>query len=167
MDKLIKGALQKPITIIVLVTGLLFFAILSVRNIPIDIFPKLDLPTIYVAQPYGGMSPQQMEGFIATRYQDQFLYVSGIKNIEVKAIQGLALLKLSFYPGTDMAQAAAEVSVQVSRARAQMPSSTLPPIVVRFDASSLPVGQLVFKSENRSLNEMQDLASTKIRPLFA
>jgi len=167
MDKLIKGALQKPITIIVLVMGLLFFAILSVRNIPIDIFPKLDLPTIYVAQPYGGMSPQQMEGFIATRYQDQFLYVSGIKNIEVKAIQGLALLKLSFYPGTDMAQAAAEVSVQVSRARAQMPSSTLPPIVVRFDASSLPVGQLVFKSENRSLNEMQDLASTKIRPLFA
>ncbi|MFI5221101.1 MAG: efflux RND transporter permease subunit [Bacteroidia bacterium] len=167
MDKLIKGALQKPITIIVLVTGLLFFAILSVRNITIDIFPKLDLPTIYVAQPYGGMSPQQMEGFIATRYQDQFLYVSGIKNIEVKAIQGLALLKLSFYPGTDMAQAAAEVSVQVSRARAQMPSSTLPPIVVRFDASSLPVGQLVFKSENRSLNEMQDLASTKIRPLFA
>lgn len=167
MDKLIKAALQKPITIIVLVIGLLFFAILSVRNIPIDIFPKLDLPTIYVAQPYGGMSPQQMEGFIATRFQDQFLYVSGIKNIEVKAIQGLALLKLSFYPGTDMAQAAAEVSVQVSRARAQMPSSTLPPIVVRFDASSLPVGQLVFRSESRSLNEMQDLASTKIRPLFA
>ena len=167
MDKLIKGALQKPITIIVLVMGLLFFAILSVRTIPIDIFPKLDLPTIYVAQPYGGMSPQQMEGFIATRYQDQFLYVSGIKNIEVKAIQGLALLKLSFYPRTDMAQAAAEVSVQVSRARAQMPSSTLPPIVVRFDASSLPVGQLVFKSDHSSLNEMQDLASTKIRPLFA
>jgi len=164
---LIKTALRKPITIIVLVIGILFFSILATTNIPIDIFPKLDLPTIYVAQPYGGMSPQQMEGLIATRYQDQFLYVSGIKNIEVKSIQGLALLKLSFYPETNMAQAAAEVSTQVSRARAQMPSSTLPPIVVRFDASSLPVGQLVFKSKNRSLDEIQDLASTKIRPMFA
>jgi multidrug efflux pump subunit AcrB len=165
--KLLITALRRPITIIVLVLGLLFFAVLAVTRIPIDIFPKLDLPVIYVAQPYGGMSPQQMEGIISTRYQDQFLYVSGIKNIEVKNIQGLALLRLSFYPGTDMAQAAAEVSTQVSRARAQMPSTTLPPIVVRFDASSLPVGQLVFKSKGRSLNEMQDLASTKIRPMFA
>ncbi|MFI5149025.1 MAG: efflux RND transporter permease subunit [Bacteroidia bacterium] len=165
--KLLITALRKPVTILVLVLGMLFFAVLSVTRIPIDIFPKLDLPVIYVAQPYGGMSPQQMEGFIATRYQDQFLYVSGIKNIDVKNIQGLALLRLSFYPGTDMAQAAAEVSTQVSRARAQMPSTTLPPIVVRFDASSLPVGQLVFKSAGRSLNELQDLASTKIRPMFA
>ncbi len=165
--KLLITALRRPITVIVLVLGLVFFAVMAVTKIPIDIFPSLDLPVIYVAQPYGGMSPQQMEGFIATRYQDQFLYVSGIKNIEVKNIQGLALLRLSFYPGTDMAQAAAEVSTQVSRARAQMPSTTLPPIVVRFDASSLPVGQLVFKSPGRSLNEMQDLASTKIRPMFA
>jgi multidrug efflux pump subunit AcrB len=165
--KLLISALRKPITIVVLVLGLLFFSILALTRIPIDIFPALDLPVIYVAQPYGGMSPQQMESIIATRYQDQFLYVSGIKNIEVKNIQGLALLRLSFYPGTNMAQAAAEVSTQVSRARAQMPSSTLPPIVVRFDASSLPVGQLVFKSEGRSLNDMQDLASTKIRPMFA
>jgi multidrug efflux pump subunit AcrB len=165
--KLLITALRRPITIIVLVLGLVLFSVLAVTRIPIDIFPKLDLPVIYVAQPYGGMSPQQMEGFIATRYQDQFLYVSGIKNISVKNIQGLALLRLSFYPGTDMAQAAAEVSTQVSRARAQMPSTTLPPIVVRFDASSLPVGQLVFKSPGRSLNEMQDLASTKIRPMFA
>src|ERR1035438_4083279 len=164
---LLQTALRKPITIIVLIIGIIFFSVIATMNIPIDIFPKLDLPTIYVAQPYGGMSPQQMEGLIATRYQDQFLYVSGIKGIEVKAIQGLALLKLTFYPGTNMAQAAAEVSVQVSRARAQMPSSTLPPIVVRFDASSLPVGQLVFKSTTKSLNEMQDLASTKIRPMFA
>jgi len=167
MNQLIKASLRNPISILVLVLGILFFSILALRKIPIDIFPQLDLPTIYVAQPYGGMSPQQMEGLIATRYQDQFLYVSGIKGIEVKAIQGLALLKLTFYPGTNMAQAAAEVSVQVSRARAQMPSSTLPPIVIRFDASSLPVGQLVFKSKSVSLNQMQDLASTKIRPLFA
>ena len=78
---LLQTALRKPITIIVLIIGIIFFSVIATMNIPIDIFPKLDLPTIYVAQPYGGMSPQQMEGLIATRYQDQFLYVSGINFI--------------------------------------------------------------------------------------
>ncbi|MGF6845250.1 multidrug efflux pump subunit AcrB [Chitinophaga sp. W3I9] len=66
---LIKTALQKPIAIIVVVMGLLFFGIQATRDIKIDIFPDLNLPAIYVSQPYGGMSPQQMEGFIATNYQ--------------------------------------------------------------------------------------------------
>ena len=66
-------ALKRPLTTIVLFLGILLFAILSVLSIPIDIFPKLNSPTIYVIEPYGGMSPQQMEGFFATRLQDQFL----------------------------------------------------------------------------------------------
>ena len=77
--------------------GLLLFSVLAVRTIPIDIFPKLNLPTIYVIEQYGGMSAQQMEGFFATRMQDQFLYVNGIKNIESKNIQGLSIIKLTFY----------------------------------------------------------------------
>src|SRR5574338_291843 len=99
MYELIKSALQKPISVMVAIIGIIFFAVLSVVSIPVDIFPSLDLPTIYVAQPYGGMAPDQMDGFIASRYQDQFLYVSGIKDIDVKSIQGLSLIKLSFYPG--------------------------------------------------------------------
>jgi multidrug efflux pump subunit AcrB len=69
--------------------SLLIFAVLSAINIPIDIFPKLNLPTIYVIESYGGMSPQQMEGFFATGLQNQFLYVDGVKNISSKSIQGL------------------------------------------------------------------------------
>ncbi|WP_217602840.1 efflux RND transporter permease subunit [Chitinophaga sp. GbtcB8] len=80
---LIKLALQKPIAVIVIVIGLLFFGISSLRDIKIDIFPDLNLPSIYVSQPYGGMSPQQMEGFISTNYQNLFLYVTGIKAIEI------------------------------------------------------------------------------------
>lgn len=164
---LIQSALRKPITVVVGIIGVLVFAFLSMLTIAIDIFPALDLPTIYIAQPYGGIAPDQMDGFIAARYQDQCLYVSGIKNIEIKSIQGLSLLKLSFYPGTDMAQAAAEVANQVNRARALMPEGTVPPQVVRFDASSVPVGQLVFESETRGLAEIQDLAAFRIRSQFA
>ena len=167
MYNIIRSALRKPISVVVAVMGLLFFSVMSLFTIPVDIFPNLDLPTIYVVQPYGGMAPDQMDGFIATRYQDHFLYVSGIRDIDVKTIQGLSLIKLSFYPGTDMAQAAAEVANNVSRAKAYMPEGTVPPQVVRFDASSVPVGQLVFESPSRSLNEIQDYASSRVRPMFS
>ncbi|GAB3320782.1 efflux RND transporter permease subunit [Larkinella ripae] len=167
MYQIIRSALRKPISVVVVVLGILFFSGLSLVTIPVDIFPNLDLPTIYVVQPYGGMAPDQMDGFIATRYQDHFLYVSGIRDIDVKTIQGLSLIKLSFYPGTDMAQAAAEVANNVSRAKAYMPEGTVPPQVVRFDASSVPVGQLVFESQSRSLNEIQDFASSRVRPMFS
>ena len=167
MNQLIRGALKKPISIIVVVIGIIFFSVLSITRIPVDIFPDLDLPTIYVVQPYGGMAPDQMDGFITTRYQDHFLYVSGIRDVEVKTIQGMSLIKLQFYPGTDMAQAAAEVANNISRAKAYMPEGTVPPQVIRFDASSVPVGQLVFSSSSRSLNEIQDFASSRVRPMFS
>ena len=127
MYQLIRSALRKPISVLVAVIGILFFSVMSLRTIPVDIFPGLNLPTIYVVQPYGGMAPDQMDGFIATRYQDHFLYVSGIRDVEVKTIQGLSLIRLQFYPGTDMAQAAAEVANNVSRAKAYMPEGTVPP----------------------------------------
>lgn len=167
MNKLLTGALSKPITVIVAIIGLTIFSILALFKIPIDIFPKLNLPTIYIAQPYGGMTPAQMEGFISTRYQNQMLYVSGIKDIEVKNVQGLCLVKLTFYENVNMAQAAGEVANNVSRALNYMPPGTVPPTVVRFDATNLPVGQIVFSSQKANLNELQDLASTKIRPLFS
>ncbi|CAL1518245.1 efflux RND transporter permease subunit [Chitinophaga sp. MM2321] len=164
---LVSSALKKPITVVVITGGMLLFSLLSVLKIPIDIFPQLNLPTIYVIEPYGGMSPQQMEGFFATRLQDQFLYVNGVKNISTKNIQGLTLLKLSFYENTDMAEASAQVALQVNRAMKFFPPGALPPQVLRFDASSLPVGQLVFSSPNKSLKEIYDLAATRIRPMFA
>lgn len=112
------------------------------------------------------MTPQQMEGFFSTRLSDQFLYVNGIKNITSKNIQGLSILKLTFFESTDMAEASAQVALQLNRAMSFFPPGALPPQVIRFDASSLPVGSLLFSS-NRSLNEINDLVATRIRPLFA
>jgi multidrug efflux pump subunit AcrB len=160
-------ALRRPITILVIFLGLMLFSIVALKTIPIDIFPKLNAPTIYVIEQYGGMSAQQMEGFFATRMGDQFLYINGIKNIESKNIQGLTILKLNFYEGTDMGEASAQVALQVARSQAFFPPGALPPQVIRFDASSLPVGELVFSSRNTSLKDIFDLAITKIRPLFA
>jgi multidrug efflux pump subunit AcrB len=93
--------------------------------------------------------------------------VNGIKNIESKNIQGLSLTKLTFYENTDMAEASAQVALQVNRTMAFFPPGALPPQVVRFDASSLPVGKLVFSSKTRPLKDIFDLAITRIRPLFA
>ena len=109
---MVTSALKRPITTVVITMSLLIFAVLSAIKIPIDIFPQLNLPTIYVIESYGGMSPQQMEGFFSTRMQDQFLYVNGVKTITSKNIQGLTMLKLSFYESTDMAEAEAQVALQ-------------------------------------------------------
>lgn len=164
---MVSSALKRPITVVVITISLMIFAVLSAINIPIDIFPQLNLPTIYVIESYGGMSPQQMEGFFSTRLQDQFLYVNGIKNISTKNIQGLTMLKISFYESTNMAEAQAQVALQVNRAMKFFPPGALPPQVVRYDASSLPVGQLVLSAPGRSLKEIYDMAATRIRPMFA
>lgn len=164
---MVSSALKRPITTMVITMSLLIFAVLSAIKIPIDIFPQLNLPTIYVIESYGGMSPQQMEGFFSTGLQNQFLYINGIKNITSKNIQGLTLVKLEFYESTNMAEASAQVALQVNRATSFFPPGALPPQVIRFDASSLPVGQLVFSSPSRSLKDIYDLAATRIRPMFA
>jgi multidrug efflux pump subunit AcrB len=160
-------ALRRPMTIVVLVVGVVSAALLALQRTARDIFPNLGTPTIYVAQPYGGMDPAQMEGYLTYYYEYHFLYITGIEHIESKSIQGNALIKLQFYPGTDMSQAMAETVSYVNRARAFMPPGTVPPFVMRFDAGSVPVGNLVFTSSTRSVGEMQDAALNLVRPLFA
>jgi multidrug efflux pump subunit AcrB len=163
---LIRFALRKPITIIVIVAGLFFFGINAVRSIKVDIFPKLDLPVMYIAHPFGGYTPNQMETFFGKQYVNILLYVNGIKTIETKNTQGLTLMKLSFYPGTNMAQASAELSAFTNRLQAIFPPGSNPPFIIRFDASTLPVGQLVLSSETRSNNELLDLANVYVRSSF-
>ncbi|MGC0773076.1 MAG: efflux RND transporter permease subunit, partial [Candidatus Acidiferrum sp.] len=142
-------------------------SILALMRTRIDIFPDLNLPVIYVAQPYGGMSPQQIEGFVSFYYEYHFLYINGIQSVEAKSIQGNALLKLTFYADTDMSQALAQTISYVNRAHAFMPPGTVSPFVIRYDAGTLPVGYLVFSSESRTLGEIQDLALNRVRPVFA
>src|SRR5437016_3849796 len=164
---LLRAALRNPISIVVIVIGVALCSVLALTRMPIDIFPNLNLPVIYVAQPYGGMSPAQMEGFLVYYYEYHFLYITGIDHVESKSIQNVGLIKLYFQPGTDMSQALAQTVSYVDRSRAFMPPGTVAPFVVRFDAGTVPIGQLIFSSESRSLGEIQDLALNRVRPMFA
>src|SRR5882724_3282106 len=164
---LVLTAMLRPITILVAVVSIALCSILALRRMPVDIFPKLGAPALFVAQPYGGMDPSQMEGYLTYYYEYHFLYITGIEHVESKNIQGIALMKLVFHQGMDMSQAMAEVVGYVNRARAFMPPGAVPPFVTRFDAGSVPVAQLVFSSPTRTVAEMQDIALNRVRPIFA
>jgi len=163
---LIRAALRKPITVLMLVLGAGATSLLALQRMRADILPDLGTPVLYVAQAYGGMDPAQMEGYLVNYYEFHFLYINGIDRVESKSIQDVGLVTLYFHPGTDMAQALAETVAQVNRARAFMPPGTVPPVVLRQDAGSMPVGYVTFSSDTRSLNEIQDLALFRVRPMF-
>jgi multidrug efflux pump subunit AcrB len=142
-------------------------SVLALYRLKIDIFPTLNLPVIYVCQPYGGMDARDMEGMITNYFEYHFLYVSGIHHVESRNIQGMSLMKLYFHPGTDMAQAMGETVAAANRSRAMMPPGTVPPFITRFDTGSVPVGYLVLSSTTRSITEIQDQAIFRVRPIFA
>ena len=160
-------ALRHPYTVMVAIVALVLGSILAVTRMRIDIFPELNLPVIYVCQPYGGMDPAQMEGLITNYYEYHFLYINSIHHVESKNIQNMALMKLYFHPGTDMAQAFAETIGYVNRSRSFMPAGTVEPFVTRLDTGSAPVGYLVLSSPTRDVGSIQDLALFAIRPMFA
>ncbi|MBL9123571.1 MAG: efflux RND transporter permease subunit, partial [Planctomycetaceae bacterium] len=184
MQFIITAALRRPLTVMVLVLAVALGSFMAVgrsvceqlglpypaglpRGMEVDIFPSLNLPVIYVCQPYGGMDPAQMEGFLTNYYEYHFLYISGIHHVESRNVQGTALMKLYFHPGTDMSQAMAETINYVNRSQAFMPPGTVSPFVMRFDTGSVPVGYLVMSSETRSIAEIQDIALFRIRPMFS
>src|SRR5271170_4531764 len=165
--RFVLSALGRPISVVVALAAIALFAYVAVRRMPVDIFPQVGDPAIYVAQPFGGMDPAQMEGYLTYYYEYHFLYITGIDHVESKSIQGAALMKLVFHEGANMAQAMAETIGYVNRARSFMPPGTVPPFVTRFDGGSVAVGQLVFSSATHSQGELQDFAINRVRPLFA
>jgi multidrug efflux pump subunit AcrB len=165
--RLVLAALSRPITVVVALLAIALCAALALRRMPMDIFPQVGDPAIYVAQPYSGMDPAQMEGYLTYYYEYHFLYITGIDHVESKSIQGAALMKLVFHEGTNMSQAMSETVGYVNRARSFMPPGTVPPFITRFDAGSVAVGQLVFQSANHTQGELQDYALNRVRPLFA
>src|SRR3954464_9115255 len=165
----VEFALRRPVTVMAAMVALAAAGAFGYYRMRVDIFPPLNLPVVYVCQPYGGMDPAQMEGLLTNYYEYHFLYIAGIHHVESKNIQGAALMRLYFHPGTDMAQAMAETINYVNRSRAFMPPGTVSPFVMRFDTGSVPVGYLVptSKTPARSVGELQRMALFDVRPIFA
>ena len=156
-------ALRHPITTLTLVVALISGGALAYSKMRVDIFPSLNVPKIYVFLDYVGMSPAQMEGFIVNELELYFQYVDGVKDIDSRNIQQVSLCELSFYPGTDMGQAMAQVVAMSDRAMSWMPKGTLPPMIMRMDAGSVPVGYLVLESKDASLGQLGDWAQNLVR----
>jgi multidrug efflux pump subunit AcrB len=165
--RLVLAALSHPLSVIVALIAILTGFTMSLGRMRTDIFPEVGNPVIYVAQPYGGMTPAQMEGFLTYYYEYHFLYITGIQSVDSKSVQGAALLKLTFREGTNMQQAMAETVGYVNRARAFMPPGTVQPFITRFDPGSVAVGLLLFTSSTHSQGELQNIALNQVRPLFA
>jgi multidrug efflux pump subunit AcrB len=164
---LVIAALRRPITICVLALGIILGAALAIVRMPRDIFPSLGVPVIYVVQTWSGMTPAQMEGLLVSKYEYHFLYIAGIEHIESQSVQGVSIMKLYFHPGTDTSYAMAQVTAMAYRSTAFMPPGTVAPFIMRLDAGSYPVAQLVFQSETRNDTEIQDLALYRVRPILA
>jgi multidrug efflux pump subunit AcrB len=164
---LIRFAMNRPVTMMVAVVTIVLAAMLSVARMKVDIFPNLNLPIIYVVQPYGGMDPAQMEAFLVSHYENHFLYITGVDHIESKSIQNVSVMKVVFQSDADMAEAMSQVVAQVQRSRAKMPPGTVTPFILRFDAGNVPIGYLVLSSEKSNVAEIEDLADERIRPIVS
>ncbi|MFM7540290.1 MAG: efflux RND transporter permease subunit [Planctomycetota bacterium] len=159
-------AMRHPITMMMLVVALIGGGSLALAKMRVDIFPPLNSPRIYVFLNYGGMSPQQVEGLVVNQFELNFQYVDSVSSVDSTSIQQVALIKLSFFPGTDMGLAMSQVSACAGRAMSFMPPGTLPPLIIRMDAGSVPVGYLVLKSKTTPLGLVADLAQNYVRPLL-
>ena len=142
-------AMRYPYAVMVGVVAVLIGSALAATRLKADVFPPLNQPVIYIVQPYGGLTPSQMEGLVTNYYEYHFLYVTGVHHVESRNIQGMVQIKLYFHPGTDMSQAMSETVAAVNRSRAFMPPGTVPPFVTRFDTGSVPVGYLVLDQQDQ------------------
>lgn len=164
---LIRLAMGRPITMMVVVGATVLFAALAITRMKVDIFPTIDLPRVTVIQPYGGMDPSQMEGYMVTFYEQHFFYISGVDHVSSRSIQSAAVMDVYFQPGADMADAMAQVVAQVERSKAYMPPGTVTPFILRYDVGSVPVGYLVFSSETENLGQIKDLVYSRVRPVVS
>ena len=160
-------ALDHPITLAMLIVALISMGMLAFERMKVNIFPSMNTPRIYVYLDFIGMSPDQIEGFIINELELYFQYVDGVADIKSRNIQQVGLVELAFVHGTDMGQAMAQVVAMSDRSMAWMPPGALPPMIMRMDQGSVPIGYLVFRSKGNktTVGAMGDLANNIIRPL--
>jgi multidrug efflux pump subunit AcrB len=164
---LIRAALRRPITVLVAVIAVALTAVFAVSRMRADIFPDLDLPVIYVAQPYGGMSPAQMEGYITYYYEYHFLYVNGIESCRVEIDSEHQPAEADVSRGTNMAEALAQT---IGYTTARAPSCRRARSALSSCASMRePSPSAIWSSPATAaaLGEIQDLALNRVRPQFA
>src|SRR6266576_1372137 len=165
---IVRFALRFPHTFYVLAALILFLGAAAIRTMPTDIFPQINIPVVTVIWSYTGLSTPEMEQRVTTYSQYSIsANVNGIKNIEAQSMNGLSVQKIYFQPDVNLDLAIAQIVAATNAIRALMPPGIQPPVVVQFNASSVPVLQISLSSDTLSESQLYDYGIYKLRQMIA
>jgi multidrug efflux pump subunit AcrB len=168
MVGIVKLALRRPYTFIVMALLIMIFGVGAALRTPTDIFPNINIPVISVVFSYTGLPPDDMAGRVVTFYERSLTTsVNDIEHIESQSIPNYGIIKIFFQPTVNINAALAEVSAMSQTVLKQMPAGITPPLILSFDASSVPILQLVLSSDKLSETTLFDQATSFIRPQLA
>jgi multidrug efflux pump subunit AcrB len=160
-------AIRNPYFIVVVCLIIAVVGVTSLVRMPVDMFPAMNIPVVVVATFYSGMPPEQIETDITSRFERFFTLGSGIEHIESRSLPGVSVIKVYFQPGTNPDSAVTTISNLAMAQLRRLPPGTLPPVVLKFDASSLPVCLVTFKGEGLNETQLRDLAQFQVRNQIA
>ena len=160
-------AIRNPYFIVVICLIIAVVGVTSLARMPIDMFPAMNIPVVVVATFYSGMPPEQIETDITSRFERFFTLGSGIEHIESRSLPGVSVIKVYFQPGTNPDSDVTTISNLAMAQLRRLPPGTLPPVVLKFDASSLPVCLVTFKGEGLNETQLRDLAQFQVRNQIA
>jgi multidrug efflux pump subunit AcrB len=156
-------AIRTPYFIVVFCLIIAVVGVNTLAKMPVDMFPAMNIPVVVVATFYSGMPPEQIETDITSRFERFFTLGSGIEHIESRSLPGVSVIKVYFQPGTNPDSAVTTISNLAMAQLRRLPPGTLPPVVLKFDASSLPVCLVTFKGEGLNETALRDLAQFQVR----
>ena len=160
-------AIRNPYFIVVACLIIAVVGVTSLNRMPVDMFPAMNIPVVVVATFYSGMPPEQIETDITSRFERFFTLGSGIEHIESRSLPGVSVIKVYFQPGTNPDSAVTTISNLAMAQLRRLPPGTLPPVVLKFDASSLPVCLVTFQGEGLNETVLRDLAQFQVRNQIA
>jgi len=160
-------AIKYPFFILMLCLGIVVVGVTTVARMPVDLFPQIQIPVVVVATFYSGMPPQQIEADITDTFERFFTLGSNIDHIESRSLTGVSLIKVYFQPGTDPDAAVSEIANLAMADLRRLPQGTLPPVVLKFDASSLPVCLVTLKGQGLNETQLHDEGQFNVRNQIA
>src|ERR1700734_1829861 len=165
MTAIVRLALSRPYTFVVMAILILIFGTLSALRTPTDIFPNIGIPVISVVWSYTGLPPDDMAGRILSGYERTLsTTVNDIEHIESQSLPGLGIVKIYFQPTVDISAAQAQVTSISQTVLKQLPAGITPPFLLVYDAGSVPIIQLALSSDTLSQTALNDLSANFISP---
>ncbi len=156
-------AIRNPYFIVVICLFIAVIGVTSLAQMPVDMFPTMNIPVVAVATFYSGMPPEQIETDITSRFERFFTLGAGIEHQESRSLPGVSIIKVYFQPGTNPDSDVTTISNLAMAQLRRLPPGTLPPVILKFDASSLPVCLVTFKGQGLNETALRDLAQYQVR----